>query len=458
MKKTKRLWLGFSLTSVLMAGTSLGGSYYAMETFEPELYQEKHIVVNGDTLSQSEFAENLKEKDGVWYYRNAQNKSLTDLNVLSDYRTKGDHRHRWYQTLQLEKRVDTIVVKKDRNVGRLYYFYGPNDSISNLPSMGKQYGNEVRVRHFVSDDPVVQKQLDIYNDAYNCTERHEIQHFLGAQNGLSLSGRSYETVFGDNCMDEIAANLAQFREQRENYLEHGRDEAYITPRFAFYKEWLARKSADKAAAPGAFAGYAVNGLNYEKVWADTCFCEVADTIAQFMDWKKNYAQTGGAVPRAFGFYGQWLANHGGTAGDMSADEAAFVANAIFDSWMKDKFPLYIDSNFSRAVHILDKADYNGCQDHPEEHSRLMHKILNIDGIDFYQYIAGREREFIDNLPQAHKDKFAALLKIKKQKMDYFQKVGQVTQNDPQKKNAHFRNLKFKHEWNKFVSRLTGRGK
>ncbi len=452
MKKTKRLWLGFSLTSLLMAGTSLGGGYYVMENFEPELYHEKQIVVGGDTLSQDEFAENLEKKDGVWYYRNPQNKSLTDLNVLSDYRTGGDHRYRWYQTLQLEKVIDTIVVKKNRTVGKLYYFYGPNDSIEDLPSMGKQVGNRLRIRHFVSDDPKVQALLDIYNDAYNCTERHEKQHFIGAQNGLTRSGRSYETVFGDNCMDEVAANLAQFMEQRKNYREHGRDEAYITPRFKFYKEWIVRHSADAAAAiPATVTG----GLSYEKVWADTCCCDVADGIAQFMDWKK-YAKPGTGIPRDFEFYGKWMNDRGTVAGGMSEEEAAFIANGIFDSWMKDKFPLYVKSNVNRAIHLLSKADYNGCRDHPEEHARLMHKIFNIDGIDFYRYIAGREKEFVDKLPQEHKDKFASLLKIKKQKMDYFQKVGQLTQNDPQKKERHFAAVKLKHRWNKFVNRLTGR--
>lgn len=455
MKKTKRLWLGFSLTSVLMAGTSLGGSYYVLESFEPELYQEKQIVIGKDTLSQDEFAENIKEKDGIWYYRNPQKKSLTDLNVLSDYRTQGDHRYRWYQTLQLEKVIDTIVVKKDRNIGKLYYFYGPNDSIENLPSMGRQSGNRLRIRHFVSDDPAVQAQLNIYNDAYNCTERHEKQHFLNAQNGMAQSGRSYETVFGDNCMDEVAANLAQFKEQRKNYLEHGRDEAYITPRFNFYKEWIARHPVDTTAAT---TGTTAGCLNYEQIWADTCFCDVADEIARFVDWKKNHTKFGAKIPGEFKFYGKWINNHGLTAEDMSEEEAAFVADCVFNSWMKDKFPLYVKSSAKRAVHLLDKADYNGCQDHPEEHTRLMHKIFNIDGIDFYRYIAGREKEFIDKLPQEYKDEFVSRLKIKKQKMDYFQKVGQITQNDPQKKNIHFRNVKFKHEWNKFINRLTGRGK
>lgn len=410
MKKTKRLWLGFSLTSVLMAGTSLGGSYYVMENFEPALYREQRIVVGGDTLSQAEFAENIEKKEGVWFFRNAETGELTDLNVLSDFRTKGDRRYRLYQKLRLKKHVDTIMVKKDRMQNRLYYFYGPNDSIPNMPSMGSVDWDRLNIRHFVSDDPKVQARLDVYNNARNCTERHENQHFIGAQNGLTKSGRSYETVFGDMCMDEVAANLAQFMEQRKNYLEHGRDETYITPRFEFYKKWL---HGDSLAA-------------------------------------------GDSIPPLYGFCGTWLKPSSPFAGEITAEEAAFIANGIFDSWKKDKFPIYINRNVNRTVHLLKEADYNGCQDHPDEHRELMRRIFNIDGIDFYQYIAGRENEFVRELPPEHKERFANLLKIKKNKMDYFEKVGQLTQNDPQKKERHFAAVKLKHRWNKFVGRLTGR--
>lgn len=388
MKKTKKLWLEFSLTSVLLAGTSLGGSWYVMERFEPALYQEQKIVINGDTLSQAKFAENIEKKDGVWFFRNAQTGDLTDLNLLSDFRTKGDRRYRLYQKLQLKKYIDTIMVKKNGMQNRLYYFYGPNDSIPNMPSLGSMDWNRLNLRHFVSDDPQIQAWLDIYNNERNCTERHEKQHFIGAQNGLVQCGRSYTTVFGDMCMDEVAANLAQFLEQRKNYLAHDCDESYITPRFKFYKKWLQNNDS------------------------------ISDKIL--------------------------------------AEEASFIANGIFDSWKKDKFPIYVNRNANRTIHLLKEADYNGCQDHPEEHDLLMHKVFNIDGIDFYRYIAGRENEFVKDLPPEHKDRFDKLLKIKKNKMGYFEKVGQLTQNDPQKKERHFDAVKLKYRWNKFVGRLTGR--
>lgn len=388
MKKHTRVWLGISLTSVLMTGTSLGGIYFYAENFEPPLYHEKYIVIDGDTLSRDVFAENIEENNEVWFYRNPKSGKLINLNELSDYRIRGDRRHNLIQNLQMKKHIDTIMVKKDQRQNKLYYFYGPNDSIPNMPSMGWVNWDKINLRHFISDDPSIQKQLDIFNNELNCTERHEEQHFIAAQKGLDKSGRSYETVFADNCMDEIAANLAQLLKQRKNYFRHGNDSSYITPRFKFYRKWL----------------------------------------------KNNYSEVD----------------------SISETEAAFIANGIFDSWKEDKYPIYVERNVRRAIHILRDADYNGCQDNHEEHDKLMYDIFNIDDINFYQYIAGREQEFIAELPQKHKNRFSALIRAKKKKMDYFQKVGQITQNDPQKKRTHFANLKFKYEWNKFIGKITGR--
>ncbi|MBQ7285804.1 MAG: hypothetical protein IJW72_06090, partial [Alphaproteobacteria bacterium] len=111
MKKHTRVWLGISLTSVLMTGTSLGGIYFYAENFEPPLYHEKYIVIDGDTLSRDVFAENIEENNEVWFYRNPKSGKLINLNELSDYRIRGDRRHNLIQNLQMKKHIDTIMVK-----------------------------------------------------------------------------------------------------------------------------------------------------------------------------------------------------------------------------------------------------------------------------------------------------------------------------------------------------------
>lgn len=378
-----------SLTSALMLGTSLGGSYYVMERFEPELSQEKHIVINGDTLTQAELAENITAKDSIWYYHNPKTGKDINLNLLSDYTYLGDLRYRMYQNLKVEKKIDTIQVNRSKTDNKIYYHYNVRDSIPHMPSMGSLSWNRLNIRYFHSDDTKIQQKIDIYNDELNCTSVHEMQHFLNAKAGLTKSGRSYETVFADNCMDEVSANLAQFMAQRKNYIEHGNNLRYITERFRFYNDWLK--------------------------------------------------------------------THNPKIDHVSAEEASFIANGVFNAWKEDKYDIYIKNNVGRAISLLSEADYNGCQDkNPAEHHRLMHRICNIQGVDFYQYIDGREQEFIDILPKQHKDRLAVRLKMKKREMGYFEKVGQLTDNNPQQKYKHFQNLKFKHNWNKFKEKLLGR--
>ena len=182
-------------------------------------------------------------------------------------------------------------------------------------------------------------------------------------------------------------------------------------------------------------------------------------LAQFMAQRENYIMHGynsRYITNRFRFYHEWLKNHKPQAGKISSEEAAFIANGVFDAWKQDKYKMYIKQSYTRAIMILGKADYNGCQDkNPEEHHRLMHRICNIQGVDFYRYIQGREQEFIQDLPQEKKAQFAARMKLKKKAMGYFEKVGELTDNNPQQKYKHFQNLKFKHNWNKFKEKFFG---
>ena len=179
-------------------------------------------------------------------------------------------------------------------------------------------------------------------------------------------------------------------------------------------------------------------------------------LTEFLKWRQGFVNKGGQIPLGYKFYDKWLLRFPFQAENISVEEAAFIANGVFDSWKKEKFPIYIKRNADRAIYILREANYNGCQDNPKEHAQLMHQVFLIEGIDFYQFIEGREQEFINDLPQKQQERFSSLLKIKKNQMSYFEKVGQLTQNSPTKKDIHFQNVKRKHEWNKLTNKILGR--
>ena len=386
-KRSRRLLRNFTLSSLLLLGTALGGTTYIMESYQPEKFYSPTIAIGKDTIPPEVFYENLENKNGEWFYRNRETGTYINLNKASDYTTLGDRRFREFSKLKPQFKVDTVTVKRNPHKDNSVFFaFHPLDSLKNMPSYGKFEYNRITIRHFRSDDPVLNKLYQYSNDDYNCTTRHEFQHFLNAQSGLERSGQSYEVKFAELCMDEVSANIAQLLEQRKNFFKYGKDYAHICARFIEYRHYLERHP------------------------------ETAE---------KNITPT----------------------------EAKFIAEHVFDSWHKDKYHIYIRNNVGRTRHIYHGLDYNACcVNRPELHNQTMHKIFNIDNIDFYQYIQGREQVFIDELPPAHKETFARLTAYKKEKMTYLTKVGQFTNNDDAQKNNYFNGLKLKHLWNKIIGR------
>ena len=86
-----------------------------------------------------------------------------------------------------------------------------------------------------------------------------------------------------------------------------------------------------------------------------------------------------------------------------------------------------------------------------------------NGINFYQYIEGREQEFIEMLPNETKQTFAELTQKKKDAMNYFTSVDLATDNDDSKKDAYvlaqknnLKNYRMKQAWNSLKSKITGK--
>ncbi len=383
----RHLLRNFTFSSLLLLGTALGGTTYIMESYQPEKFYSPSIVIGKDTIPPEVFYENLESKNGEWFYNNRETGTYINLNKSCDYTTFGDKRFREFSKLKPQFKIDTVTVKSNPHKGNsVYYAIHPQDSLKNMPAFGNRIHNKIIIRYFRSDNPVLNKKYQENNDDYNCTTRHEFQHFLNIKSGIERSGQSYEVKFAELCMDEVSANIAQLLEQRKNFFKYGKDYAHICARFIEYRHYLEQhpETAEK---------------------------------------------------------------------DITPAEAKFIAEYVFDSWHKDKYPIYIRRNVGRTRYIYYGLNYNAyCVNRPELHNQTMHKIFNIDNIDFYQYIQGREQVFIDELPPAHKETFARLTAEHKRRMTYLDKIGQFTDNDDAQKNNYFNGLKLKHLWNKLIGR------
>lgn len=353
-----------ALTTALGIGLAAGVSFYPLMRHlineKTQDFDKIEITIGKERYSKQKFYENLKYKEGAWRLQKNDG-TFVNIDSLADFRMKDKFNHEILLKQKLTERVDTVYARyanghQTNYLSDIVYGMGAQDSLGYLPAFGRYDYGRINVRYFKADNEELQKVVDVFNDKYNCTHRHEYQHYLNALAGIGRAGQSYEVKFIECCLDEVSANIAQLLEQRKNYLENGKDESYITSRFRFYREALA------------------NGL-----------------VAPGKE-------------------------------EISSKEAAFIANGVFDNWMKDKFKLYVHNNFSRTRHILSKTNYNGVLPDSLRHRQLMEKCFNINGVDFYPYIAEREDEVRQKIPQDKLRSFLLLKKEKYKQMGYIEKL------------------------------------
>ncbi len=207
-------------------------------------FDKIQVVVGKDTFNKQDFYDRLTYRAGAWRLLCADG-TMVNIDSLADFRTKDAKLHERFLERKLIKTVDTVYVRYAKFVenpgeGDIVFRMEANDSLGYLPTLGNYSYDRLNLRYFKADNDELQKIVDVYNDAYNCTYRHEYQHYLNAVSGIGRAGQSYENKFVECCLDEISANIAQLLEQRKHYLENGKDLSFITRRFYFYKKALER--------------------------------------------------------------------------------------------------------------------------------------------------------------------------------------------------------------------------
>ena len=196
-------------------------------------FNQTQVVVGKDTISMQQFYDNLTYENSGWQYTDKNGNSL-NVDSLCDVSKRDSVAHAYIKSVQLSEKIDTVHVSYDENCDYMYRI-GNLDSLPNMPSMGIHEYNLLRIREFVADTQELQDAINVYNDKYNCTRRHEYQHYLNMKSGMR-NWNSYPTKYVECCLDEVSANIAQCLEQRRNYVKHSRDLNYVTNRFKFYKD------------------------------------------------------------------------------------------------------------------------------------------------------------------------------------------------------------------------------
>lgn len=340
-KPLKNMTLG----AALLIGVS-NFSFHELQKINTKEFADSIVVLKNKKIPIQTFYENLTYRHNQWIYTDEDRKRI-GIEAYADFNSVNKSHYNLWHNYKRRVQIDTVKVYVHNNKWTqketFLYKLGRRDSVPNKPSLGISGGQVEHIRHFVRVDGKQDARLDIYNDEFNCTHAHEDQHYQNSKNGIGQIGQSYELTFAETCLDEISANIRQLKAQRANYLSHGRDIRYITPRFEFYKEALQQGK--------------INPLSPD---------------------------------------------------EMTKSEKEFIANGVFDSWMKDKFDMYAKNNMKRTltIHSSTHSNYSSVQEDTLRHNRIMSKCFKIDGIDFYSYIKKREDEILERITPEQKEIFA----------------------------------------------------
>ena len=207
---------------------------YALE------FNSTKVMVNNKSISMQNFYDNLVYTYEGWFYVDEQGQK-TSVDSLCDTSYRRRAANSCYKNASFVEKIDTIYVDYAESVAdsqaqkHLVYAIGAQDTVAQIPFLGVQNYGTMVIREFVSNDSAVQARVDKYNDEFNCTREHEMQHYFNMKAGMR-EWNSYSIKFAECCMDEMSASLAQCLAQIKKYQLHNGDKKYLTGRFKFLNQ------------------------------------------------------------------------------------------------------------------------------------------------------------------------------------------------------------------------------
>lgn len=360
---TKKFLVKAAFVASLAAGVSFFPLMRHLTQTKTADFDKVRLVIGKDTLSKQTFYERLTYRDGAWRVATTDGKWV-NVDSLADFRMKDAKIHEGFLKIKLKNTVDTVRVRYAKGSKKMY----------------------------MSD----------------------IVYGMGAKDSLG-----YLPSFGMYSYDRL--NLRYFKadsESLQKIVDKYNDKYNCTYRHEF-QHYL-----------NAVAGIGRAGQSYENKFVECCLDEVSANIAQLLEQRKNYLENGNDLSfftSRFQFYKDAVQKGKvkPKAGIFPQAEVEMISNGVFDSWMDTKFNLYLKNNTSRTLHILNKTNYNGTQPDSLLHQRLMQDCFTINGVDFYPYIARREVEIKEKVPNNQLKIFRIKKKQKFKEMGYIEQLEKI---------------------------------
>ena len=359
MEKKTIKKLGLYTGLLLCSVSGIALMHQTAQENAPKFNQTK-VVVEGDTLSFQDFYSNLSFGAKGWAYTNAKGEKL-DFDSLCNFLHGEKAKQEELKKLILKKRIDTIYVSYK------------NKRLQPLNETNIVYRNEYA--DSLTDMPAMGKY--VYDEIV-------IRNFKADNPEL----QKIMDVYNDslNC-------TSVHEEQHFLNTQNG------------LRTWN----------------------SYPLKYVECCFDEISANIRQCLQQRKNYINRGknlDCITDRFNLYKEAIkaGKFNPKNEKISEAEAEFIANAVFDSWMKEKYDLYAKQLYSRSKYYLNAAPYPAILENKEKHNAVMKKIFTIENYDFWKHLQKREPEILAKITPDMKKKWECLRTKKFKSMDYPQQL------------------------------------
>lgn len=359
MKHTKLKKVGFC-AGMLLCGVSGYSLMHHVAQNNVSEFNKTEVVIDKDTISIQQFYYNLSYTPQGWVYTTPQGKSF-NVDSLCDYHKQEIRRQNLLKNIRLKKQIDTIYVSYDK---KLYK------------------------KHL---EPKI-----IYKNAYADSLPH--MPSMGIYNYDVITIREFKA---DN--SELQKKIDIYNDCYNCTFDHEYSHYFNT----------------------------INGIrtwnSYSIKFVECCLDEISVNIKQCLSQRRNYITNGRNInfitPR-FDFYRKAIENKtiNPQTFQPTPNEIKFIANSVFDTWMKDKFDIYVKQECSRSEYFLKDAPYVAILEDTSKHIDVMEKIFTINGIDFWKHISLREKEIFERITPEMQQKWQSLCDNKFQNMSHLEKL------------------------------------
>ena len=351
-----------TLAGALLLGVSSFALLHSYAEGKADGFNETKVVVDNKKMSLEAFYCRLSYSNGSWQYISNDGKAI-NVDSLCDGAYRSGAISSMYRSLEVSEKVDTVIVVRDKKQGNSAAFLINGMKKLDQPSRGTVFLYR----------PTYKKLVKIREFV---SDDPELQSIYEKDNDKYSCSRVHEYHHVYN----MQIGIRDFN-------------------------------------------------SYEIKFVEACFDEMSSYLAQCLEQCRQYEKYDKNeiyLQSVFDFLERSVDERKiRTQGRLNKEEQKFLANRIFDWFMRVKYDCLEERNDDRTRAIMAEAEYSFIRPDWKKHEKVMRACFKIDGYDFWPYIKEREKEIFDKISAEKRAEYKRLTSEKFNNMTYFEKLEEL---------------------------------